>query len=645
MIRFTFARQHNSILSFPDTELASDFVVITGINGAGKSHLLEAIESGAIAVEGINPQARQIRRFHHTNMQPKDTKAANPTQLWTQRSQLWNEIGPQLDAQKQQVRTQLLQQGIPSEHLVDIGKVCTWTQQDVVEIVGDPQKAAQIVGNLDKWLTNADNLVWQSWTRNSNRAGLAQTIRQQCSHSFGLTEGTFYEHVPLDWNPTDVFQQNFAPLFSMYHRQREENKINKYYATQEGEDRQWMENKAFIARFGLPPWETVNKILETARLPIRVNHPEGAFDQPFTLTLRHTEFECDVKYDNLSSGEKIIISLAHCLYYAQSENAELTLPRLLLLDEPDAPLHPTMAKSFMDVIEKVLVRGHGVKVIMTTHSPSTVAFAPDGAVHTLQRAPRHLSQSSRDTAISVLTDGFATVIPSTRFVIVEAAFDQDTYQKLFDKVYKSDTWKNRPPLLFVRASDQDNRTGGGSGQVSNWAEKLSSSGLTFFRGILDRDIGNTATDVVDVLGRYSIENYLLDPIAIYAYFIEKDWHANVIEIESIQECNVHMLSDLPDSTLQKIANEIYRRIETFRNDLRADGSFEIHYRNGHKIIAPTWLRDTRGHDLATIIRNCFRDGERYIFSRNLDELVLMVSAKLPGFISVDLEELFVRLAI
>ncbi|MGD1932821.1 MAG: AAA family ATPase [Leptolyngbyaceae cyanobacterium] len=643
-MQLTFSRPHKSILSFPSTEIASDFAVITGINGAGKSHLLEAIENGAVSVQGVQPGAPHIRRFHHTAMQPNGTAAANPTNIWTQRIGLWTEIQGQIENQKTVIRANLIKQGLSSEHVIDIENVATWTQEHMAKVIGDAVKATQIHQNLTAWLSQADKAVWQSWSKNPTRAGIAESIHGEYNNLFALSEDIFLRHVPLDLNSTDVFQQNFAPLFASYYRYREQNKMHRYYAKQEGEKLWWLSDEEFEQSYGRPPWETVNEILKTAYLPLRVNQPTGVFDQPFTLKLHHTELGCDINYADLSSGEKIIISLAHCLYYARSENSFLKLPQLLLLDEPDAPLHPTMARNFMNVVEQVLVRDLGVKVIMTSHSPSTVAFAPEGSVYRLDRSPRKLQPCSKDVAIAVLTDGFATVMPTTRFVIVEAKFDQDVYQRLFNSVQKSEHWPNLPHIVFIRASDQENRKGGGCGQVSTWAEKLSSSGLTFVRGLLDRDIQNEPTDVICVLGRYSIENYLLDPIVIYACLVEKNLHKEILDLEELNDCNVHAIAALPNEKLQSIISAMCLKIKSCRPQLSSNETFTIRYCNEKEVEAPIWLRDERGHDLSQIFRECFRDGDKYLISKNLEESLLMMAAKLPGYISAELQALFIALA-
>ena len=144
MIRLQFSKQHRSILSFPHTEIDTDFVVLTGINGAGKSHLLEAIENGSVAVEGVKHGAPLIRRFHHSNMQPKDTGPANTSDLWSQRLNLWNELSPKVQQHQQKIRENLLQQGIPSDALEDFDAITNWTVEEITRFIADEQRAAQI---------------------------------------------------------------------------------------------------------------------------------------------------------------------------------------------------------------------------------------------------------------------------------------------------------------------------------------------------------------------------------------------------------------------------------------------------------------------------------------------------------------------
>lgn len=82
----------------------------------------------------------------------------------------------------------------------------------------------------------------------------------------------------------------------------------------------------------------------------------------------------------------------------------------------DAHLHPSMTVQFLDVISEVLVRKHGVRVIMTTHSPSTVALAPEGAIFQMERGGAEiLPVADRAAIISILTAGLVTVSRATRW--------------------------------------------------------------------------------------------------------------------------------------------------------------------------------------------------------------------------------------
>jgi AAA15 family ATPase/GTPase len=69
-------------------------VVLTGVNGAGKSHLLESIENGSMQIDSIaiSSQTRPIRRFDWTNLIPEDTGAFAPYQITQERYGFWNEI-------------------------------------------------------------------------------------------------------------------------------------------------------------------------------------------------------------------------------------------------------------------------------------------------------------------------------------------------------------------------------------------------------------------------------------------------------------------------------------------------------------------------------------------------------------------------
>jgi predicted ATPase len=76
---------------------------------------------------------------------------------------------------------------------------------------------------------------------------------------------------------------------------------------------------------------------------------------------------------DLSDGEKAIISLTFAVVASDQVN-----PKILVLDEYDAPLNPSLTKAFFTVLERFFI-AKGIQVIISTHSSATLSLAPDYA--------------------------------------------------------------------------------------------------------------------------------------------------------------------------------------------------------------------------------------------------------------------------
>ncbi|MEO0883747.1 MAG: hypothetical protein AAFY34_13605, partial [Pseudomonadota bacterium] len=85
-MKLTFAKQHISIRQFSPITLPS-FTILTGLNGAGKTHFLQAIDSGAITVEGV-PQ-HLIKYYNLANFRLKSPGPLNGQQLASQSAAAW----------------------------------------------------------------------------------------------------------------------------------------------------------------------------------------------------------------------------------------------------------------------------------------------------------------------------------------------------------------------------------------------------------------------------------------------------------------------------------------------------------------------------------------------------------------------------
>ena len=182
-----------------------------------------------------------------------------------------------------------------------------------------------------------------------------------------------------------------------------------------------------------PPWETLRAILSEMRDAAGADglfdfdfsdpgdHPltMGNYDQfSFKAEMANRTSGAEYDLDSLSSGEKVLMAL--CL---TSFNHSLgrRRPKLLLLDELDAVLHPSMVAALVTTLRSLFVN-HGTKVLMTSHSAMTVAVLDENDIFRVVRNHGHVSVSraTKSEAIGELSEGLATVDAGLRI----AAYDE-----------------------------------------------------------------------------------------------------------------------------------------------------------------------------------------------------------------------------
>ena len=114
----------------------------------------------------------------------------------------------------------------------------------------------------------------------------------------------------------------------------------------------------------------------------------GNYEQ-FSFKAEMTNRTTGARYnlDSLSSGEKVLMAL--CL---SSFNRYLgrRQPKLLLLDELDAVLHPSMVAALVTTLKSLFVP-QGTRVLMTSHSAMTVAALDEADIFRVVR--RHVAES------------------------------------------------------------------------------------------------------------------------------------------------------------------------------------------------------------------------------------------------------------
>lgn len=146
-----------------------------------------------------------------------------------------------------------------------------------------------------------------------------------------------------------------------------------------------------------------------------------------------------------------------------------------------------------------------------------------------------------------------------------------------------------------------------------------------------------------MLPRYSFENYLFDPLIIYAVLMQRGEHLALYDAK-IKDSNYYELRNLDQAGLQAIADNVCAVIEKHSPQLTLiKGSFSVEYLSGKQVNLPKWLQDHNGHELEAAVRSAFQAaiGPSFVLTRNeCEDLVDMISERLPELIPLELVQVF-----
>ncbi len=250
-----------------------------------------------------------------------------------------------------------------------------------------------------------------------------------------LTEQEIQDNVPLD------IQNEFTSLTHL--KRWFENYIDDYDKRSGKALRDKNQHEIQFMQKEKPPWVLMNEILAKYEFKYRIKDIDAGVS-PLVIQFYNVEDNnIIVPVNDLSSGEQQLITLVAWAHHEIIANNI----RLLLLDEPDSHLHPSFCRIFVEIINEYVVKQHEIQVIMTTHSPSTIAYAPEESIYVMneQGADKRIEKQGKNEALSILSDGLMTLteanniisqIDNTKEIIVfvEGESDIPHLESAYDKL-------------------------------------------------------------------------------------------------------------------------------------------------------------------------------------------------------------------
>lgn len=413
----------------------------------------------------------------------------------------------------------------------------------------------------------------------------------------------------LIYQLSDPFSTNIHAIFQTYVNLKQEIMVNSV------EKEILYREDLFIEDYGLPPWDLLNELFDLMNLKYEFDDHYinkngsvgeiGLFDKS-----NRSEFRV---LDALSDGEKSILSLCIAAFRSQYEK-NLPVVKLLILDEYEATLNPSLTKALYFVLNKYFVK-FGAYVIISTHCPVTVALAPSNAsFYLMERSGEsRLSKVTKADSLKLLCGEvlFLDVdFNNKRDVITEDQDDAVYFKTALNTLFENNfiLEEKIANLNFIPASNysllrqpREKEIQGGCNKVKQTVKIFNNNKIT---GILDWDM--LRKDEVNIFvhgenNRYSIENYIFEPFFLMHIMLSY----KIIKCEDLKVTEAEFYKLNEPGQCQKIIDNFFellfgryskKKIDTNSLDQSLVECLYIGESN-NKLLLPKWFLQTKGHDL------------------------------------------------
>ena len=395
-MKIKFIQNYKSIKVFREKEI-KDFSVFTGFNGSGKTHILEAIRDDSIKVNNIDNN--KIIYFNFSNFLLLNQPASNSASIAQLKTNAWDFLN-----QRKQYFTNFDNE--IKKCFIETTKIENFYQSDD-EYIKEGQKQ-----NYEVQINEIINFIESQNKNNPKQISLLKSAFYSTNKLLSeINKLEFIRESNFDYLDYQLLN-NLSEIFLEHKRKIALGNLGKKHG---GLGLKRIEIKKLCEN---SPWNLINSIFKNYNLEHRVNEPylkAGDFinNPNFSFQVELSINNVIIPFGDLSSGEKILVALAITVF----QDTKCTFPELLLLDEIDATLHPSMIQKTLEVIKNVFIK-NGSKAIMATHSPTTVAQVEDGSIYEIKKrdVQDKIVEINKEDALNILTDGFATLNKGLKFL-------------------------------------------------------------------------------------------------------------------------------------------------------------------------------------------------------------------------------------
>ena len=413
-----FKSEYQSIKQFEPVEL-DDFTILTGKNGSGKTHLLRALKNGHVQIDTIT--TNEIVLFDFQQFKIDNEAQFNREQLAQERKNSWSfftiQNTPSLGHLKQLV-SDARNKNLNENQCDAVKLIAKQKNKSLLSVDKRDIDDEDLRNKFVKYKKDLRNILHNTAIKNNPyRQSIIALANKLDIFLDEIDQNMFMEKfVPINLKD-DFLPTQIGKIFLDY-RVKEYEEFHKL-CDNGGNSCDVLKQQAIQKcrkMYGdSTPWEILNDFLNAySMFEYAISFPKPVTTETYSYQsglsfipqLENATNDVTVNYNDLSSGEQILFALALCLFKVHSDNI---FPKLLLLDEIDASLHPTMIENLFRVIEDVFLL-KGTKVILVSHSPTTIALAPDNSIFVVNKNDnKKIEKRDKNSALSILTQGYATL--------------------------------------------------------------------------------------------------------------------------------------------------------------------------------------------------------------------------------------------
>lgn len=427
---------------FNSIELES-FSILTGTNGSSKTHLLKAIENGNIEIEGVKKE--EILYFDYTDF--LISKTNNDNKIKQQKQRLFEIYHKNVNIINEETR--MLFHSVQTKQ-VSVFLNTLFGNQSIIPIIEsttfDEYKLRHLhISNFEEITKEYFNIAKKKYLTISEKFPKYAETAVRLKKSLGSLNANDFETISFSESIliTEVAEWKKLQLGNEYEEFiKSKNKENKF-----------IEWDKWHSLYDDNPILYINRILKDYKFSdykLKILNDDinliGYQQYIPNISLYNDKEKISIRFENLSSGEKILMALALLIYQKEKDKDSI---KILLLDEIDATLHPSMIKKMQDVIKAQFIQ-KGKKVIFATHSPTTVALSDNIYLVHKDKKENKIEKTDNAQALNILTESFASLTTNEFHYNINYIIEKTDLPIIFtegitDKIILEIAWKKLNP--------------------------------------------------------------------------------------------------------------------------------------------------------------------------------------------------------